>query len=50
MAASVSRRHARVWAQGGGWYVIARQALRHNDVIRCGQLQLRFVEDGAERA
>jgi hypothetical protein len=58
--ALVSRRHSRIWVEGGhfviedlgsanGTYVndlrMAKQVLRHNDVVRCGSLWLRFLED-----
>lgn len=57
--ALVSRRNCKISALGGRWYVedlgsangtyinerrIQRDALNHGDVIRCGSLQVRFVE------
>jgi pSer/pThr/pTyr-binding forkhead associated (FHA) protein len=55
---AVSRRHCRIVQAGGRWWVedssssgtfvndvrVQRQALGHGDVIRCGSLQVRFVE------
>lgn len=57
--AMVSRRNCKISAQGGRWQVedlnsangtfinerrIVRDGLSHGDVIRCGSLQVRFVE------
>ncbi len=58
--AMVSRRNFRIWRDSGKWFVEdlgssngtfvndqriqARQALRHADIVRCGTLQVRFVE------
>jgi pSer/pThr/pTyr-binding forkhead associated (FHA) protein len=62
--AMVSRKNCRIWLQSGHWQVedlgssngtfvnearVQRQVLRHADVVRCGTLQVRFIEvdDGA---
>jgi predicted component of type VI protein secretion system len=60
--AMVSRKHSLVVYQDGRYYIedldssngthvndvrVKRQALAHNDVVRCGSLWLRFVEDAA---
>ena len=57
--AMVSRRNCRIWYENGKWYVedlgssngtfvndlrVQRHGLRHADIIRCGTLQVRFVE------
>src|SRR5215470_16822314 len=59
--AMVSRKHSMIRLDGGRFWVedlgssngthvndvkIQRQALNHNDVVRCGSLWLRYVEDG----
>lgn len=58
--AMVSRKHSLVVMSDGRWWVedlgssngthvndvkVKRQALAHNDVVRCGSLWLRFVDD-----
>jgi hypothetical protein len=60
--AMVSRKHSLVVYQDGRYWIedldssngthvndvrVKRQALAHNDVVRCGSLWLRFVEDAA---
>src|SRR5262249_31744068 len=59
----VSRRHSVVKRDGGQYWVedlqsangievnsikVQKQALKHNDTVRCGSLWLRFVIDGSE--
>src|SRR5262252_4518700 len=59
--AMVSRKHSMVRLEGGRYFVedlgssngthvndvkVQRQALNHNDVVRCGSLWLRYIEDG----
>jgi hypothetical protein len=63
--AMVSRKNCRIWLQAGRWLVedlgssngtfvnnvrIQKQVLNHADVVRCGTLQVRFVEVGPVRA
>src|SRR5262249_30328912 len=60
--AMVSRKHSMIRFEGGRYWVedlgssngthvndakIQRQALNHNDVVRCGSLWLRYVEEGS---
>src|SRR5215831_7846713 len=60
--AMVSRKHSMVKFEGGRYWVedlqssngthvndvkVQRQALNHNDVVRCGSLWLRYVEEGS---
>ncbi len=60
--AMVSRKHSMIRFEGGRYWVedqgssngthvndvkVQRQALNHNDVVRCGSLWLRYVEEGA---
>jgi hypothetical protein len=60
--AMVSRHHARIFLQGGQYYIedlgssngvfyqeqrVTRHALRHGDAVRCGSLWLRYVDSGA---
>src|SRR5215831_9192325 len=60
--AMVSRKHSMVKFEGGRYWVedlqssngthvndvkVQRQALTHNDVVRCGSLWLRYVEEGS---
>src|SRR5215831_16359678 len=60
--AMVSRKHSMVKFEAGRYWVedlqssngthvndvkIQRQALNHNDVVRCGSLWLRYVEEGS---
>lgn len=59
--AMVSRKHSLIKFEGGRYWVedlgssngthvndvkVQRQALNHNDVVRCGSLWLRYIEDG----
>ena len=59
--AMVSRKHSMIRLDGGRFWVedlgssngthvndvkVQRQALNHNDVVRCGSLWLRYIEDG----
>src|SRR5215468_6804504 len=59
--AMVSRKHSMIKFEGGRYWVedlgssngthvndvkVQRQALNHNDVVRCGSLWLRYIEDG----
>ncbi len=61
--AMVSRHHARLYWQGGQYFVedlgsangvfyqeqrVTRHALSHGDAVRCGSLWLRFVDTGAQ--
>lgn len=63
--AMVSRKHSMVTFQDGRYWIedldssngthvndvrVKRQALAHNDVVRCGSLWLRFVEDAPRGA
>src|SRR5215470_1104011 len=60
--AMVSRKHSLIRFEGGRYWVedlgssngthvndakVQRQALNHNDVVRCGSLWLRYVEEGS---
>src|SRR5689334_8138693 len=59
--AMVSRRHSQIRLEGGRYVVedlgsangtqvndrpVQKQMLNHNDVVRCGSLYLRYIEDG----
>src|SRR5688500_11074795 len=59
--AMVSRKHSLIRMESGRYVVedlgssngthvndvrVAKQALQHNDVVRCGSLWLRYVEEG----
>src|SRR5215470_10128895 len=63
--AMVSRKHSLIKFEGGRYWVedlgssngthvndvkVQRQALNHNDVVRCGSLWLRYIEDGPLQA
>jgi len=59
--AMVSRKHSRIWMESGRFFVedlnssngthvnnervVGKRMLQHNDVVRCGSLWLRYVED-----
>src|SRR5215468_11698520 len=60
--AMVSRKHSLIKFEGGRYWVedlqssngthvndvkVQRQALNHNDVVRCGSLWLRYIEEGS---
>lgn len=59
--AMVSRKHSMIRMEGGGYWVedlgssngtlvndqrVSKQQLKHNDVVRCGSLWLRYIEEG----
>src|SRR5205823_2275140 len=59
--AMVSRKHSKIYLEGGRYVVedlgsangtlvnnarVPKQVLNHNDVVQCGSLYIRYVEDG----